>query len=79
MRGDRGGENVGIAMFKLEHPYRGVGRSSFISGKSISVLRGYGEMYSKIASFYITDGSITWKMNKFLIMNTTFGVCSMCS
>ena len=34
VRGDRGGENVGVARFMLEHPLQEPGRSSYISGKS---------------------------------------------
>ena len=32
---DRGGENVGVVGFMLAHPLQGLGRSSFITGRSV--------------------------------------------
>ena len=35
VRADKGGENIQVASFMLEHPLRGPGKGSFISGRSV--------------------------------------------
>ena len=44
---DRGGENVEVASYMLQHPLWDPGRGSFITGRSVQ-LRGCGEIFFKL-------------------------------
>ena len=69
VRSDKARENTSVSLYVLQHPLRGPGRGSMITGRAFTIrgLNDYGAIYLKALLTFITTFSIIWRIMAYLI------------